>query len=868
MFAYFKKAVLLLIVTGIIVSNSAEAYGSDTNNPGYTNFTSVSAIQDLIITSGDHGYIYSSNNFVDWKSSNFTTHHLVKSIAGSEDKFVAVGLAGEIFSSSDRIHWVKQNSGISNDLNAIAEYKGHFVAVGTHGIIVTSKDAVNWISVNSGISLSLNAITVSDNGKFIAVGDQGIIISSDNGINWHMQGEVNSHTLRGISVNKKGVVVAVGAPAIIISGDNALNWYTASYNYINDSFSSVAINSSNQFVATERNGTVVSANAYDNLMVYPIFHRFRGIGANSRVTYSEYYKRFILVGMHGQIFVSSDGLQWVNYKSEKQIVEFSINGHSAVVHGNEIIVSLPEDKIADNSRLIAKFKAIGGVTVNGIIQISGVTENNFNLPLTYTVHAADGSSVDYKIKIRNNFICIADGKDPCGCLKQNDGTSNPLVWYRYSSTSLYTFNEANQGFIKKFNYDGHCGYRDWRIPSVITNSTLNKLPLNDSKDVSGDFADLVRYAVLRGYISGNTSLAAWLNQHGFGDGWKVDIQGAKFWSDSFAIHDKNLTYALTLNHNAGGLLEASNQNDSHFVLPVRGGVEKGTNNFTEFAIDGYRGKFEGSYIKVKVPRHHNLLAKATFNGSNIFINGIKQISNKTENNFNNPVTYELRDTHYNLIKVYTVIVDNSSDSVPGSDSTIRDNDLYINFSHDEIESISISYDNSWVPSDQRADIGFDINQIEGAGSNKTLHLRFRSGRKGSSEIANQFRNFVPPPSTWWASKYLITGISSQGNSSSEGPEKLNFLIKVSLNVLDKNNKLYILDPIYIAQGHNGIIFNNWWIGYRSWKGVCWTGGLVSVREFEFNLFPDDMKLYMSMPHGTHYKYQLSTKKLTTFCFYP
>lgn len=55
----------------------------------------------------------------------------------------------------------------------------------------------------------------------------------------------------------------------------------------------------------------------------------------------------------------------------------------------------------NKSKLIPYFEYIGkSVKVNGITQIPGVTENNFNSPLIYTVVAEDGSTLDYTVSVQ------------------------------------------------------------------------------------------------------------------------------------------------------------------------------------------------------------------------------------------------------------------------------------------------------------------------------------------------------------------------------------------------------------------------------------------------------------------------------------
>lgn len=85
--------------------------------------------------------------------------------------------------------------------------------------------------------------------------------------------------------------------------------------------------------------------------------------------------------------------------SPKIISEFSINGTAGIISGNTITVNLP---VATNrSSLVAVFTSSEGSTVfvNGVLQESGVTANNFTNPVIYTVRGADGTTATYTVQV-------------------------------------------------------------------------------------------------------------------------------------------------------------------------------------------------------------------------------------------------------------------------------------------------------------------------------------------------------------------------------------------------------------------------------------------------------------------------------------
>ena len=87
--------------------------------------------------------------------------------------------------------------------------------------------------------------------------------------------------------------------------------------------------------------------------------------------------------------------------SDKEFTSFSINGKSGTINNSNHTISLELDCGTDRSSLAATFTTsgrkvyVGGV--EGTEQQSGSTTNNFTGPVTYTVEACDGSSIEYVV---------------------------------------------------------------------------------------------------------------------------------------------------------------------------------------------------------------------------------------------------------------------------------------------------------------------------------------------------------------------------------------------------------------------------------------------------------------------------------------
>lgn len=153
---------------------------------------------------------------------------------------------------------------------------------------------------------------------------------------------------------------------------------------------------------------------------------------------------------------------------------FEINGVNGSISNGNISVRLNTEQ--DLTKLTASFSSNGtAVYVNGVLQVSGVTTNDFSRPVIYTVMDIGGNTTQYSVSVgipsQLLFTCVADGADKCACVRQNDGSG--LVWYiaqlkEKKDYNLYWWNVEKNDLPLRFNNGGAgmCGYNSgWRIPS-------------------------------------------------------------------------------------------------------------------------------------------------------------------------------------------------------------------------------------------------------------------------------------------------------------------------------------------------------------------------------------------------------------------
>ncbi|MCC2625367.1 MAG: hypothetical protein K0R14_1240 [Burkholderiales bacterium] len=257
--------------------------------------------------------------------------------------------------------------------------------------------------------------------------------------------------------------------------------------------------------------------------------------------------------------------------SAKDITSFSIDGINGVINEHNIIVTFPLEDLPKEA--VAKFtQSIGAnVSVNGVSQTSGQTVNNYTTPVVYTVTAADGSTAQYTVTVKLKlFLCMADGANACGCLKQNDGSG--LIWYR-GDIGLYTFYNQAKALAAFNSGNGHCGYTDWRIPALVTTDNQGHFLGDPEVNNSSEFGKLGNLAIANGYVR-KTNLTAWLNAEGFSlqDGWGCNqTGGCHYWSSTDSPSGGWQLYMGTSFGGTGGWVGTIGQIYNSFLLPVRGG---------------------------------------------------------------------------------------------------------------------------------------------------------------------------------------------------------------------------------------------------------------------------------------------------------
>lgn len=134
--------------------------------------------------------IYYSQDRTNWHIAiiNGNLSPLRGVATNGDGQWVAVGDKGSIFRSTDNgVNWNSTNSNTANDLQDVAFGNGRWVAVGQRGTIVYSDDGNTWTSVNNvpAAETLFGVVYANSIARWVAVGQKGMVIySNNNGQNW------------------------------------------------------------------------------------------------------------------------------------------------------------------------------------------------------------------------------------------------------------------------------------------------------------------------------------------------------------------------------------------------------------------------------------------------------------------------------------------------------------------------------------------------------------------------------------------------------------------------------------------------------------------------------------------------------------
>ena len=325
---------------GVILTSSDGVNWETTSSIPVTYLLNVyySDIKKIFIAIGSEGVILTSSDGVNWnqRASGVSTYLYDVTYSETLDLFVIVGSAGTILTSSDGINWTSRTSGVSAKLYSVIYAKGKYIVSGTlynsqtqitTAYILTSTNGVDWTTLSSSTSELFNNIIYSETLDLFVSSNGNAIRTSPDCITWTTQlSGANGNFNNIIYNNILNIFIAVGANGIIYISSNSTNWTLINSNTTSNLRSIVyAINiglfiivgyystlSGSQSIT--QNAVILTSTDTINWNAYINDDRSENLG----IAYSEKLKRYVMLKNNRHIFISTDGIDWVEIEQQLQ----------------------------------------------------------------------------------------------------------------------------------------------------------------------------------------------------------------------------------------------------------------------------------------------------------------------------------------------------------------------------------------------------------------------------------------------------------------------------------------------------------------------------------------------------------------------
>ncbi len=351
-------------------------------------------------------------------------------------------------------------------------------------------------------------------------------------------------------------------------------------------------------------------------------------------------------------------------------VGFSLNGTPGVISigglNSTISVRLPFG--TNLNGLIASFITTGAsVTVNGVTQVSGETQNDFTNPVTYIVTAADGTIQTYIVTASvalssSNFISqfsfgtitgVINGQNIAVTVPAGTSVGALIATYTTTGVDVTVSGKSQTSTMTPNDFTNPVVYTVIAADGTTQSYTVTvTVALMSAKDITA-----FSFGTVNGTISGQsivvimpfgtdlTSLDATFSTTGI----RVAV-GTITQNSGSTINDftNPVVYTVTA-------ADGTTQNYTVSVAVASSSAKA----ITAFSLNGTSGVISGFNINVTVPNGNDittLIATFTTTGTNVAIGGVTQISGATPaNNFTTPVVYTVTAAN-GTTQNYTVTV--------------------------------------------------------------------------------------------------------------------------------------------------------------------------------------------------------------------
>lgn len=203
--------------------------------PHGANIFDIASFGSLVVTVGEFGQIYTTDDLVEWMPRRTGVTNSLRSAAFFGAQLVVTASQGLIlYTEGDALsRFQKIDLGTGDWLEGLVVGNGRLVAVGDNGAIYTSTNVTNWERL-AGAGDWLTSVAYGA-GRFVAVGYAGYVTTSADGINWTAQSRLATNDLNGVKFLQDRFWV-LGTRGFVRTSDSGLLWTPVSVGTTNDLF--------------------------------------------------------------------------------------------------------------------------------------------------------------------------------------------------------------------------------------------------------------------------------------------------------------------------------------------------------------------------------------------------------------------------------------------------------------------------------------------------------------------------------------------------------------------------------------------------------------------------------------------------------
>jgi len=269
--------------------------------------------------------------------------------------------------------------------------------------------------------------------------------------------------------------------------------------------------------------------------------------------------------------------------SEKEITDFRFNvtnpSSIGVINGNQITVALPNNINPGN--LIATFtsSARSTVSIGGVVQQSGVNQNDFTNAIVYRVTAEDGSTKDFTVTLGDAGPVNPDDDDGDGVLNADDQCPNtpPNTTVDTNGCEIFALPADNFRVLSKGESCINSNNGSIEI-TAIANYSYTAIITGNGVNASGDFTNSGG-AVLPDLQGGTYQVCITVQgQAGYENCFDVVVAEPEALSVSSKTNITARTLTLNLSGSDSYIINLNDEvfttSDAEITLPIKSDVTK------------------------------------------------------------------------------------------------------------------------------------------------------------------------------------------------------------------------------------------------------------------------------------------------------